>query len=261
MKITVFDLETKLSPGTDCKWDEKDKMGISVGVGFSYVTGEQTTYLDDNIHGLWLSLIEADLVTGFNILEFDIPLLRETLRLKIKAVAQAKYLFGPTDSEAKVQCFEGIDARLNQESADITKKSYDIFPVSKAGAKSAKFDKGFRVDDHLKALYGDKWLKTGHGSMAPQLYKDGKMGELISYCMGDVHRERLLFEQCWYSGQLRSMGYRNGDEAYPIEQPQSRLGIPLNWRLPFTLFPTSDKGLITVAEKFIEPPALAKEPQ
>lgn len=231
MNIVVFDLETKAHPGKDCTWEEKDKMGVSVGVAFNYASGEYQVFLDDNLEVLATMLESADLVTGFNIISFDIPLLVETLRVERKKKAQDQFKFGPMDVEARNACFEVIDGRLDDLSSSLIKNSYDIFPVSKKGAfpdasdEDRKYKRGFKCDDHLRALYGDRWLKTADGAEAPQMYKDGRMGELINYCMADVHRERLLFEQCWYGRRLRSKGFKDGQEGYDVEPPQISAGV------------------------------------
>jgi hypothetical protein len=73
------------------------------------------------------------------------------------------------------------------------------------------------------------------------LFKDGKMGELISYCLADVHRERRLFERCWTEGNLKAMGFKGGQEEYPVVLPQEYLSIntgvtvPRNTPLPFPM--------------------------
>ena len=36
--------------------------------------------------------------------------------------------------------------------------------------------------------------KTGNGATAPLLYQDGRLAELIDYCIEDVRIEKTLFE-------------------------------------------------------------------
>ncbi len=235
MKIAVFDLETKLKPGkvgkeegAECGWNEKDKMGISVGVSFDYVSGEYKTFLDDNIMELWELLNDMDVITGFAIRMFDIPLLVATV---INIV--------------------GEPARKNIEAKgeELISKSYDILPVSKSAAGVTQFTKGYKLDQHLGLMY-PHMLKTASGAMAPVMYKEGRMGELISYCVADVHRERLMFEHCWYAGWLKTEGH---PEPYDVERPQAMIGAAMDDRLPFSVFPTTDKGFGTIMGKFKEP--------
>ena len=37
-------------------------------------------------------------------------------------------------------------------------------------------------------------MKTGEGALAPKLWKEGKLGSVIDYCLNDVTQERALFE-------------------------------------------------------------------
>lgn len=245
MKITVFDLETKNKPGklkkgvleagADCGWGEKDKMGISVGISFDYTSGEYKTYLDDNVMELWELLVDSDMITGFNIVNFDIPLV----------AAQVINLLGP-----------GATEKINRMAQELVSKSYDIFPVSKEGAGVTNpFTPGFKLDNHLELMY-PHLMKTADGSEAPAMYKEGRMGELISYCIADVHRERLMFEHCWYAGWLMTKAHT---DKYNIRRPQNQLGVEADIRLPFTLFPTTDKGLSTILADYRAPAAPSTE--
>lgn len=249
-KIVVFDLETKLRPGkpeeiaagkSDCLWSEKDKMGISVGCAFSYATGEYTVHLDDNLADLWQMLHEADLVTGYNIEAFDLPLLLAEMQ---NVVRRRPEVFKNPDE---------ILARMKEQYDAIVAKSFDMFPAIKAAAKSDKYAAGFRVDDVLLHTFGRESMKTGNGAFAPDLYKQGKMGELISYCLGDVHRERRIFERMAVVGRVRAMGHRAGQED--ILTPP----VPgLNWPaldLPHRMdAPMTDEARAEFRELMKEPP-------
>ncbi len=255
MKIIVFDLEIK-NPidGVKVTWDDKDKMGISIGVAYSYNSGEYHTFMDDNLPDLWRLLKEAHLITGFNIKTFDIPLL--LAEMKNQVLAWEKPINNMSQHEAMVQ--------LDSEAKTMLDKCYDVMVESKQkGAVNAAklagvshdpiYAKHYKLDDHLLATYGDWWLKTAAGAEAPRMYQEGRIGELISYCLGDVHRERLMFEHCWYVGKIKAMGWKDGKEAYPIERPQDMLKLPVETRLPWTMFRTTDKGLSVVMNDFREP--------
>ncbi len=225
MNIIVFDLETKLRPGkredvaagrADCQWDEKHLLGVSVGVSFSYRTGDFTVYLDDNMPALWDELARADMVTGFNIETFDIPL----IYAEIKNIVMDNESVGVTvrEREGRVDK-DPVLIALDAQLTSIQSKTFDMYHEAKAGAGADTYDKGYRVDDLLRATWGADAAKTGNGAFAPDLYKAGKMGELISYCVADVQRERRLFERFWNVGRLRAAGYKGGAEDFEVRRP------------------------------------------
>ena len=116
------------------------------------------------------------------------------------------------------------------------RKSYDLYVEVKAGAKADKYHRGYKCDDVLAATFGDSGRKTGNGADAPDLWKDGKLGKLATYCLADVHRERMIFEQCWRNGTLRAFGFEDGKQDIPVVRPQTRLKLAEPWpELPWTV--------------------------
>ncbi len=199
MRIVVYDLETKTKPETKADWVDYPKMGISVGCSYDFSTGEYGVYLDDNLGALIDLLNSADMVTAFNHVHFDNKLL--------------------TGVAAHLGIPQKLDIRLN----------YDMLVESRAGAKVGMFAKGFKLDAHLKATLGDEAMKTGSGAMAPDLYQAGKLGEVISYCLADVHRERLLFRHIWKKGFVACEN-RDG-HPHQVRPPQELLGVPVEMTL------------------------------
>lgn len=170
-QAVIFDLEIKnVIDGTNITWDDKHKMGISVGVARIFGSGETMVFMDDNMNELADLLESAPIVSGFNIIGFDIPLLEATLSRKLK---------------------------LN--------KIYDMLYVSRKSvgwSEGKTFPKGLRLNDHLAGVFGDK--KTEDGADAPIFYQDKKLGRLISYCVADVHRETKLFAHMHESGWVKT---------------------------------------------------------
>lgn len=171
--IVVFDLEIKnVIDGKNVTWKTYDKMGISVGCLFDFQTMDYNVYLDDNIQKLSERLYSADLVVGFNINGFDLPLLKGT--------PEAKFIGLPDDV-----------------------KVYDLLYFSRisVGFEPAldysKYPSGLKLDDHLEGTFGIEHKKTDNGANAPILYQEKKMGSLISYCLADVKRETKLFAHVW----------------------------------------------------------------
>jgi hypothetical protein len=164
--IVVYDLEIKnVIDGKDVTWARHDLMGISVGVAFHYLTGEFHVFMDDNIEDLPALLNQADIVSGFNILGFDNKLVNATTRHQ----------------------YHG-------------ENTYDLLEESRraSGWNATKpFPKQMRLDDHLGSTFGKEHLKTADGAEAPIMWREQRLGKLISYCIADVKRECMLFEHVW----------------------------------------------------------------
>ena len=69
--IVYFDLETQKTANDVGGWDKKRDMGMSVGVTYSTQLGQYRIYREDQANDLVQQLFRADLVVGFNILNFD----------------------------------------------------------------------------------------------------------------------------------------------------------------------------------------------
>ena len=149
--IVYFDLETQRSFGDVGGFSHKSKMGVSVGVSYSTARGTYEIYPENEMERLGEELVRADLVVGWNHMQFDYPVLQpyvfhtmveqtinldmmlelETIvgyRLKLDAVASASLGTGKTA--------DGLDAlRWWQEH----KKSGDFAPLRKI-AEYCAFD-------------------------------------------------------------------------------------------------------------------------
>lgn len=159
--IVVYDLEIK-KPIDQCSkgWSSHDEMGISVGCAFDYRLMRYRVFMDDNLQELTARLNEPEtVVVAFNHISFDNKLLR-----------------------ASGQPLKP-DNELN---------NYDMLVQSRIGANADNYAKGFKLDDHLRAL--GLPLKTADGAAAPQWWQAGKVGTLVDYCLNDVAQERALFE-------------------------------------------------------------------
>src|SRR6195256_1823901 len=75
MNIVYFDLETQKTANDVGGWDKKRDMGMSVGVTYSTGSGEYRVYPEKRVDDLVNQLLRADLVVGFNIINFDYEVL------------------------------------------------------------------------------------------------------------------------------------------------------------------------------------------
>ena len=84
--IVYFDLETQRSAGEVGGWERKRDMKMSVGVTFSTRDCEYKIYDEAHVGDLVNQLTRADLVVGFNILNFDYEVLHGYTPLDLHAV-------------------------------------------------------------------------------------------------------------------------------------------------------------------------------
>src|SRR3990167_9037441 len=188
--VIVFDCEIKNEiDGKNIGWRDFGRMGHAVSSLYDYRSGDYCIYFDDNLDRMVERINEADLVVGFNIVEFDLPL------IAVSAKAQLR--------------------------PDIAMNCYDMLPVTRrsTGWRAGRFPSGMKLDDHLLAMYGTAGMKSGHGANAPNLWQEKKLGELCSYVLRDVNREKALFESAWYAGQFATPTHGIKE----VERPQMML--------------------------------------
>jgi DEAD/DEAH box helicase domain-containing protein len=117
--IVYFDLETQRSIADAGGSAHKDKLGMSTGVTYGTADGNYRIYPENDVDALVDELVRADLVVGWNHVQFDYPVLQgytvldlptQTLnldmmlqvqeilghRLKLDAVASASLGMGKT---------------------------------------------------------------------------------------------------------------------------------------------------------------------
>ena len=70
-----FDLETQRTANDAGGWDRKHGMGMSVGVTYSTRSGEYRIYTEKSVDALIDQLVRADLVVGYNVINFDYSVL------------------------------------------------------------------------------------------------------------------------------------------------------------------------------------------
>lgn len=175
--IVYFDLETQRSFGDVGGSAHKDKMGMSVGVTYSTETGQYHIFDEGNVAELVEQLIKADLVVGYNHVQFDYPVL------------QAYTIYDLVTQT--VNC----DMMLDIE--EILGHRLKLDAVAQASLNASK------TADGLDAL---KWW---------QLYKKSKdpvhMLNIAEYCCYDVKVTKEVHEYGMKHGLVKYAD-RNGNE-------------------------------------------------
>jgi DEAD/DEAH box helicase domain-containing protein len=100
VNVVYFDLETQRTANDAGGWSKKQDMGMSVGVTYSTETGEYRIYSEKRVNELIDQLMRADLVVGFNVINFDFEVLLGYTILDLKEHIRALDLM--LDVEAKL---------------------------------------------------------------------------------------------------------------------------------------------------------------
>ena len=106
--IVYFDLETQRTANDVGGWDKKRDMGMSVGVTYSTVAGAYRIYSEKRVNELIDELLKADLVVGFNVVNFDYEVLMGYTILDLPH--QCRTLDMLVDIEAKLGHRLSLDA-------------------------------------------------------------------------------------------------------------------------------------------------------
>ena len=175
MKVLIYDLEIKKAilgkgetkqPGTlYCDgWDDKANMGISTLCCYDYSEDRYHIFCEDNISESEVLFRECEILSGFNILNFDNPIVAHELPSLTK-----EYLNG---------------------------KSYDLFDeIRKISGKWCGLDAVIKANNLGKG-------KTDSGAMAPVFYQTGKIGRLVNYCLEDCRLAKLLLDKIIQGGEI-----------------------------------------------------------
>lgn len=205
MNAVVLDLETT-STGDDHPggWDDKAKFGVSCAGLYDLEdkrlklywgdSSEEMTELGERLH-------RADYVAGFNHVSFDLAVLAGHLSSKLLPVPQ-------------VRC-----------NIDLMQIIFDAIKASNRGRARHNWIpiKGNKLDALLKA--NGLLTKSGDGANAPQLYKQGRFGKLLSYQADDIRCEFILLRFLAVNGWIElACGSRIG-----VNLPQPFLGQFLEW--------------------------------
>jgi DEAD/DEAH box helicase domain-containing protein len=73
--IVYFDLETQRTANDAGGWDKKHEMRVSIAVTYSTALGEYRIFEEKDVNALVEQLVKADLVVGFNVINFDYEVL------------------------------------------------------------------------------------------------------------------------------------------------------------------------------------------
>ena len=106
--IVYFDLETQRTANDAGGWDKKASMGMTVGATYSTGAGRYAVYGEERVHELVAQLQQADLVVGYNLVNFDYEVLMGYTVIDLAHSVPTLDLM--TDLEGKIGHRVGLDS-------------------------------------------------------------------------------------------------------------------------------------------------------
>ncbi len=194
----VVDVEIqKTIEETPGGWGATDKLGVAVACLWEYGGQRMRVYGPDDVEDLQARLLKADRITGYNIFNFDFPV--------IWGIEKKSWMADDAGS---------VKQALLPKTNDLLRRIWKSL-----GLDPDKFvprtHGGWKLDDVAEETLGIG--KIGNGADAPIWYQKGLIQKVVNYCSDDVAIERDL------SDFIDRYGYvvrrkRRGDpgEAVPI---------------------------------------------
>lgn len=171
----VVDVEIqKTIEETPGGWDATDQLGVAVACVWEYRTQRMRVYGPEELSTLQERLLAADRISGFNILNFDFPVIWKTNKQEWLDLGSGAYVA------------RGV---LRKKTDDMLRRIW----LAK-GLDPDRFNKdthgGVGLDAIASATLGAK--KIGYGGDAPVWYQAGLIQKVANYCADDVALERDL---------------------------------------------------------------------
>ena len=174
MKVLTWDLEIA-TPVEEVigGWEgvRRGDAGISCLCLYDTTSGRVHVYDENDLEEGMAHLNEADLLVGFNTTGFDTPIMESV----------TGYTLSPAQYDILLEVWRALPSR----------------------------QKGYKLANICERLQLGRKAQTGES--APNLYRTGRMGKLIDYCIQDVHLTRKL------ANWINTEGYILTPDGEPLE--------------------------------------------
>lgn len=161
MDHVVVDVEIQRAVAAPLTWQDTDKMAVAVAVVYEFRTDRFRIFGPDDLDALKARLEKADRISGWNIWEFDFPV--------IWAMPDRKPV-----------------ARLYDKCDDGLRRVYKALGAEQ-GAQYLR-QKGWSLDSVARGTLGVGKIESGID--APRMFQTGQYARLANYCVDDVTLER-----------------------------------------------------------------------
>ena len=178
MDHVVVDVEIqKAIEETPGGWDATDKLGVAVACLWEERGRRMRVYGPDDVGALRERLLAADRISGYNIWNFDFPV--------VWGIAKPEWL-------KPGQKIAALRFKLKVKTNDLLGRIWKAlgFDPDSDDYHSRPKAGGCKLDDIASATIGAK--KIGNGADAPVWYQAGQVQRVVNYCCDDVCLERDL---------------------------------------------------------------------
>ena len=174
MDHVVVDVEIqKTIEETPGGWNATDRLGVAVACVWQYRDQRMRVYGPDDVLALRDRLLGADRISGFNIFNFDFPV--------IWGIAKDHWQHNPDNSTLKAALLPKTDDMLRRIWLAL-RLDPDNFCSTSHG--------GWSLDAVASTTIGAN--KIGFGGDAPKWFQAGLIQKVANYCADDVAMERDL---------------------------------------------------------------------
>lgn len=178
----VVDIEIqKTIEETPGGWNATDKLGVACACLWEYRGARMRVYGPDDVPALKARLLQADRITGFNIFNFDFPV--------IWGVRKNDWIGGRTGGDPEIQFLLDVKKILEPKTNDLLRRIWKFHGVDPDNFMPHTHG-GWSLDAVVERTLGAS--KIGHGADAPKWYQAGLLHKVINYCADDVALERDL---------------------------------------------------------------------
>ena len=186
MDHVVVDVEIERTiEETPGGWDSTHLLGCAVACVWEYSTARMRVYGPKDVDALRKRLLSADRISGFNIWNFDYPVIWGFNKhdwMNWTTINDNSRTHTGTDGA-------NLKAELSTKTNDILRRIWQAKRLD-----PDKFDKrthgGYSLDTIASATIGAS--KIGNGADAPKWYQAGEIQRVVNYCADDTCIERDL---------------------------------------------------------------------
>jgi DEAD/DEAH box helicase domain-containing protein len=176
----VVDVEIqKTIEETPGGWDATDKLGVAVACLWEFRGERMRVYGPNDVSALRGRLLRADRISGYNIFNFDFPV--------IWGISKPDWL-GADKLKDPLPGYAATRRRLLPKTDDLLRRIWQAM-----GFNPDAYQRGMggcKLDDIAGATISAR--KIGNGADAPKWYQAGQIQRVANYCADDVAIERDL---------------------------------------------------------------------
>lgn len=166
-------------------WNATDKLGVAVVCLWEYRTQRMRIYGPGDVELLRERLLAADRISGYNILNFDFPVIWGVNK---KVWMDGSAIGSQNFTDEVMITTRLLKAKLLPKTNDLLRRIWEALGINPNNGPGGI--KGTKLDDIAGATL--KMGKIGNGADAPVWYQAGNIQKVANYCADDVALERDL---------------------------------------------------------------------